>query len=157
MITKLITALMNCPYGNRTPDTLNDAVRKSPVAPVTTPTSGVMNAVLNAVTRAPKAAPMTTATARSTTLPRSRNFLKPSTCSPGAQRCHLPPDPARRHRSGAGDQHPGVEQSVRVDGVLHRGERAAERLRSLPVVPRAVVAADRVVVGDRAAGREDRL
>src|ERR1700709_2683356 len=36
-----------------------------------------MNAPTNGVTTAPNAAPMTTATARSTTLPRSRNFLNP--------------------------------------------------------------------------------
>ena len=40
-----------------------------------------MSPVTTAPTTALKAAPMTTATARSTTLPRSRNFLKPSTCT----------------------------------------------------------------------------
>src|SRR5438105_3630640 len=38
---------------------------------------GVTRSVTNALTIAPKAAPMTTATARSTTLPRSRNALNP--------------------------------------------------------------------------------
>src|SRR5690348_13935119 len=39
--------------------------------------SGVKMLVTSAVTTAPKAAPMTTATARSTTFPRKRNFLNP--------------------------------------------------------------------------------
>ena len=43
------------------------------------PTSGVMKSFTSAVTRAANAAPMTNATARSTRLPRSRNFLKPDT------------------------------------------------------------------------------
>jgi hypothetical protein len=40
---------------------------------------GVMKAPTNAGDHRPEGGPMTTATARSTTLPRSRNFLKPST------------------------------------------------------------------------------
>src|SRR3954452_14297375 len=157
MMTKPSSLSMNWPYGNRTPDTVKDLVRKSPVAPVTTPTSGVMKARTNEVMRAPKAAPMTTATARSTTLPRSRNFLKPSTSSPGGSEGPTCADPARSGRSGAGDQHARVEQALRVDRLLRRPQRPRERLRTLAVVPRPVVASDRVVMGDRPAGREDRL
>ena len=52
---------------------------------------------------------------------------------------------------------PGLRMPLRVDGGLGRAQRRGERLRALAVVPGAVVAADRVVVGDRAAGRLDRL
>ena len=46
------------------------------------PMSGVMKSFTNAVTTAVKAAPMTTATARSTTLPRRMNFLKSLSTAP---------------------------------------------------------------------------
>ena len=46
---------------------------------------------------------------------------------------------------------------MRVDGGLGAAQRGGERLGPLAVVPRAVVAADRVVVGDRAAGRDERI
>src|SRR4051812_15632149 len=49
---------------------------KSPPPPIR-PISGVRNESPNDVTTAVNAVPTTTATARSTTLPRSRNFLKP--------------------------------------------------------------------------------
>src|SRR5215212_6695639 len=45
--------------------------------PLTRPISGVRNESTKAATTAVNAAPMTTATARSTTLPRSRKSLKP--------------------------------------------------------------------------------
>ena len=49
---------------------------------------------------------------------------------------------------------PGVEQAVRVDGVLGGAQGGGEQLGALAVVLRAVHPADGVVVGDRAAGVE---
>src|SRR5579864_196948 len=45
--------------------------------PTSAAINGVSKSFTSAVTMAPKAPPMTTATARSTTLPRNRNSLKP--------------------------------------------------------------------------------
>src|SRR5687768_1005951 len=55
------------------------------------------------------------------------------------------------------DQHTGIEQAVRVEGVLRSTQRQGERLGTLPVVPRTVGTADRVVVGDRGAASSERL
>ena len=52
---------------------------------------------------------------------------------------------------------PGFRAPVGSSAALAPAERLGERLRALAVVPRTVVAADRVVVGDRAAAREHRL
>ena len=50
-------------------------------------------------------------------------------------------------------QHAGIEDPGRVERALGRPQRRGERLRALAVVPGPVVAADRVVVGDRARPR----
>ena len=50
------------------------------------------------------------------------------------------------------DQNAGVEHPGRVHCRLGRAERRRERLGALAVIPGPVVAADRVVVGDGAAG-----
>ncbi len=50
-------------------------------------------------------------------------------------------------------QHARVENPGRIERRLGRTQRHRERVRTLPVVPRTVVATDRVVVGDGAAGR----
>src|SRR5262245_60238671 len=49
------------------------------------------------------------------------------------------------------DQHSRVQDAGGVDAALGGGEHAAEQLGCLGGVPRVVVAADGVVVGDRAA------
>src|SRR6202035_1159890 len=54
------------------------------------------------------------------------------------------------------DQHAGMEQALRIDGVLCGSELGGEERRALVVVPGAVVAADGVVMGDRAAGLDQR-
>ena len=54
------------------------------------------------------------------------------------------------------DQHARIEQPGRVQRVLGRAQGRGERVRALRVVPRPVVAADAVVVRDRAARVEDR-
>ena len=67
----------------REPLIVNARVEKSGLPPIAA-ISGVMNDATNAVTRAPNAAPMTTATASSTTFPRStksRNSLSMGECS----------------------------------------------------------------------------
>jgi len=46
---------------------------------------------------------------------------------------------------------------VRVEGALGGFERLGEQRRALAVVPRPVVAPDRMVVGDRAAAVDDRV
>src|SRR3954468_16944224 len=96
MIRKLSSALKNDPYVNRAPLIVNASDAKSGFPPIAA-ISGVMKLATNAVTSAPNDAPMTTATARSTRLPRNRKSLKPFTV-------HLP----GRVRSGAPEQgHPG--------------------------------------------------
>ena len=52
-------------------------------------------------------------------------------------------------------QHTRIEQAARVEGVFRGFKRCSEQLRTLPIVPWPMVAADRVVVGDRAAGRDE--
>ena len=52
---------------------------------------------------------------------------------------------------------PGLRMPGRVERGLGRAQGRRERVRALPVVPGAVVATDRVVVGDGAAGGADRL
>ena len=52
---------------------------------------------------------------------------------------------------------PGLRRPSGIERRLRRAPGGRERLRALRVVPAAVVAADRVVVGDRAAGGEHRV
>ena len=74
----------------------------SPPPPIR-PISGSRNDVVNAATSAVNAVPMTTATARSTTLPRSRNSLKPLIM--GSIQPHAPARActAMQFRAAAGD------------------------------------------------------
>src|SRR4051812_6411648 len=71
-----ISAFRNSPYRNLLPFTSNVRAEKS-CFPTIAAISGVKRSLTNDVTTAPNAAPITTATARSTTLPRNRNCLKP--------------------------------------------------------------------------------
>src|SRR3954463_14936033 len=106
--------------------------------PTAAPMSGVRKSLTSELTTAVNAAPMTTPIARSTTLPRRMNFLKPSTCPPRS-RVH---------------QHAGVHDPEWVYGVLSSREGIRKRTRPLVGVPLPVVTAYRVVMGDRATGRE---
>jgi hypothetical protein len=76
----VISALRNAPQVNSWPSTV--AVPPLTPPPARSPISGWRNDVVNAVTSAVKAVPMTTATARSTMLPRSRKSLKPFIIGP---------------------------------------------------------------------------
>src|SRR6478672_4151358 len=69
-------ALMKSPTGNGVPLIVKLIVEKSGL-PTMAAMSGVRRSLVKAVTTEPKAAPMTTPTARSTTLPRRMNCLKP--------------------------------------------------------------------------------
>src|SRR5436190_16839295 len=117
-----------------------------------------MKLAVSAVTTAPKAAPMTTPTAKSTTLPRRMNFLKPSMVVP-PRRCgrsrHLTEDGTAV--GSAIDENAGVENSRRIEGPLRRRQCFGEEIGPLRVVPRSVVATHRVVMRDRATGREHRV
>src|SRR5213075_2677605 len=50
------------------------------------------------------------------------------------------------------DENPRVQDARRVNCPLGAAQCLGERLRALPVVPRTVVAADRVVMRDRSTG-----
>src|ERR1700674_2236676 len=63
---------------------------------------------------------------------------------------------APSRRSGV-DQHAGIEQPLRIDRLLGGPQCRGEQLRALPVVPGPMIAPDRVVVGDGAALRDDRI
>jgi len=54
------------------------------------------------------------------------------------------------------DEHAGVHQPRGINRGLGAAQCGCEQIRALGVVPRAVVAADRVVVGDRPAAGDDR-
>src|SRR3954454_173130 len=152
-----ISALRNCPQRKRELLTVKDSALKSGLPPMAA-SSGVMKLSVNAVTRAPKATPMSTATARSTTLPRSRNFWKPLMALPRLDASwHLASCRGRAPRSGNGQQHAGVEDAGGIKRRLGSGECSGERLRPLAGVPTRVVAADGMVMRDRAAGGEDGL
>src|SRR6476660_5840429 len=69
-------ALMKSPTGNGVPLMVKLMEEKSGL-PTMAAMSGVRRSLVKAVTTDPKAAPMTTPTARSTTLPRRMNCLKP--------------------------------------------------------------------------------
>ena len=55
------------------------------------------------------------------------------------------------------DQHAGVEHTVRIELALGGAQRGCEQLRPLPVVPGPMVAADGVMMGDGAAGFDQRV
>ena len=75
------SALRNDPYLNC--EWLRVKVRSSKLGlPKMAAMSGVIRSATKAVTIAVKATPTTTATARSTTLPRSTNFLKSESMQP---------------------------------------------------------------------------
>src|SRR5882672_1925328 len=76
MITKASTALMKSPYRNLLLLIVKVRFEKSGL-PNKAATRGVTRSLTNAVITAPNATAMTTATASSTTLPLSRNALKP--------------------------------------------------------------------------------
>src|SRR4051812_7333370 len=63
---------------------------------------------------------------------------------------------AQRRRRSRIDQPAGIEQPGRVERLLRRAQGGGERVGALRVIPRAMVAPDAVVVGDRAARLEDR-
>src|SRR6266404_9073360 len=74
-------ALMKSPTGNGVPLIVKLIAEKSGL-PTRAAIRGVSRSLVNAVTTDPKAAPMTTPTARSTTLPRRMNCLKPLSMEP---------------------------------------------------------------------------
>ena len=74
---------------------VNDSDEKSGL-PNMAAMSGVIRSLTKAVTSAPKAAPMTTATARSTTLPRKMNSLKPLSMALPPPRQQMPAGETRR-------------------------------------------------------------
>src|SRR5580692_8291341 len=78
MIRNESSALMNEPYRNVLRCTVNVSLEKSGL-PAIAATSGVIRSATTAATTAVNAVPMTTATARSMTLPRERKVLKPFT------------------------------------------------------------------------------
>src|SRR5437588_11472836 len=73
---KLISAFRKMPYEITAPFTVTLKAEKSGL-PTIAAISGVRMLVTKEVTTAPKAAPMTTATARSITLPRITNWRNP--------------------------------------------------------------------------------
>ncbi len=77
MMAKLMTAVMNAPNRNFAPlaSTIQTLLKSG--LPKMAAMSGEMTSSTSAFTTRPKAAPMTTATARSTTLPRMMKSLKP--------------------------------------------------------------------------------
>src|SRR4051812_32517871 len=109
-----------------------------------------MKSRTNAVIKVPNAAPMMTATARSTTLPRSRNFRKPLMW-------HLRPPSWPNGVLLSGRHDAGVEDSCRVDRTLRGRQRRRERCGALLGIPGLVVATHCVVMRDRAAGGEHRV
>src|SRR5439155_22596449 len=86
MITNDTTALMNTPTPNRLLLIVKASAEKSGTPP-RAPISGVIKLLTNASTTSLNAAPTTTATARSTTFPRSRNLLKPDMPLPSRLEC----------------------------------------------------------------------
>ena len=73
MMTKDTMELMKSPMKNLLAPMVSTQAEKSGRPPAM-PMIGVMMSFTNAVTTAPNATPITTATARSTTLPRNRKF-----------------------------------------------------------------------------------
>ena len=75
MVTKLMSVFRKAPMRISASPTWMTQVEKSGMPKI--PSSGVMMSVTRDVTMAPKAAPMTTATARSTMLPRKQEVPEP--------------------------------------------------------------------------------
>src|SRR5712692_4403263 len=76
MTRNAISALKNSPYRNLLLLIVKERLAKSGLPPIAA-ISGVTRSFTNAVTTTPNAVPMTTATARSTTLPLSKKVRKP--------------------------------------------------------------------------------
>src|SRR5580704_12704187 len=55
------------------------------------------------------------------------------------------------------DQNARVEHALRIEFSFHGTKCACEELRTLTVVPGPVIAADGVMMGDRAAGLDQRI
>src|SRR4051812_253655 len=149
MIRNAISALMNKPYRKCEPLTLKKSLLKSGFPPIAA-INGVTKLAVNAVTTAPNAAPMTTATARSTTLPRSRNFLNPlNEASSGlVDRAHSR-RVARRARRGL-----HLEQDllrIAVEPVLIRFEAADHGMPAAACVRGGVPVGRGVATADAAA------
>ncbi len=76
--------------------------------------------------------------------------------SPAAGLSSVAPSIRSQGRLGV-EQHPGVENALRVELLLGGAQGRGEGVGPLAVVPGPVVAADGVVVGDRAAGIDQRV
>src|SRR6266550_8777359 len=90
---------------------------------------GVMRSLTNAVITTPKARPMTTAIARSTTLPRSRNALKPFTVFSPLRHRH---DDFAELLRGIESLECGLHFIQREDLVNHRAQARVDRLQHRP-------------------------
>src|SRR3954454_1807986 len=104
-----------------------------------------MKLAVNAVTSAPNATPINTATARSTTLPRRRNFRKPLMARTSRRRLLDASWPGTDDWSGNRQQHSGIEDADGVQRCLRREQRPLERGGALAGVPPHVVATNCVV------------
>src|SRR6185295_17929914 len=95
---------------------------------------------------------------------RTRRGARACPCRPTDRSCRGAPWPCTRPacswRTRRGScllpEYPRIEAAIRVEGRLRRAPGGRERLRALLVVPAAVVAADGVMVRDRAARGEHR-
>ena len=75
---------------------------------------------------------------------------------PTEERAQPPPEPSAAQATGSIST-PGVQDAGRVERALRGAQRAGEAVGPLPVVPGAVIAADGVVMRDRAAVPQDRV
>src|SRR5947209_1944810 len=150
---------MKSPYRKWLELTVNDRLEKLGL-PKMSAMIGVSRSRTRAVTTAPNAAPTTTATARSTTFPRSRNALKSFTI-----------DASKRSgdtdRFGAGRRTPRsmrrleheLQREVRADQPDHQDSGDDQRLRPDDVAERAHHHAEhkhgeKRPVGDRGGGED---
>src|SRR6266545_4442107 len=128
---------MKSPIGNLLPFTSNWMAEKSGF-PTNAAIRGVIRSFTSAVTTAPNAPPITTATARSMTLPRDRNCLKPfSMCvsSVGGQNV-MHTTRARRVQAGFGGARLFPEETrpyARVGNIRRNVELRCTRSASAPV------------------------
>src|SRR4051794_19145512 len=117
-----MSALRNNPYRKCAPLTVKNSAPKLGLPPIAA-RKGVMKLAVNEVTSAPKAAPISTATARSTTLPRRRNFRKPLMARTSHRRLL---DASWRGSDDWSDdrpQHSGIEDARGVQRGLRREQR----------------------------------
>src|SRR5581483_8050610 len=159
MTTNETTLLMKSPIRNFEPLTVKNQAEKSG-RPPKAPISGVIRSLTAAWTTAPNAAPITTATARSTTLPRNRNFWNPPIVSlPMAEAYRGPADPAIAHPPAAGrsgsmrvedrSREPHRERPRAPGWARRRAPRVARRVGSRPAQGRARRARRRALAGAR--------